>query len=410
MRVAGYVRVSTTEQAIHGLSVEAQTEALKAWVKENDHELVDIYTDAGISARCPASKRPELQRMLKDVAERRVDLIIFCKLDRFFRSISEYYKAQEVLEKAGVPWKAIHEDYETQTASGRLKVNIMLSVAQDEADRTGERIKVVFESKKLRGEVCSGKVPVGLKIVDKHLVASEEAWKAKETFDIFLATRSTEETVRKSPTGLSRGGIKYMLHNHRFVETGIISQDVFDKAQRILETRSQRTTPGSNRVYLFSGLVYCNGERMEAHTTVANGRAFMRYRTSRVAPMRSISEPKIEAHLLKHLVSELNAAAEFAKKQKEKPVDSAAIKRKMDRLTDLLLRDLITQEKYESEYRALQAQLRPVRTQINPKEIISTLEIYKKLNRESKKAFWSNIIERIDFDPASSEIKFLLYP
>jgi DNA invertase Pin-like site-specific DNA recombinase len=409
VRVAGYVRVSTTEQAIHGLSVEAQTEALKAWVKENDHELVDIYTDAGISARCPASKRPELQRMLKDVAERRVDLIIFCKLDRFFRSISEYYKAQEVLEKAGVPWKAIHEDYETQTASGRLKVNIMLSVAQDEADRTGERIKVVFESKKLRGEVCSGKVPVGLKIVDKHLVPSDEAWKVKETFDIFLATRSTDQTVHRSPTGLSRGGIKYLLKNHHFVEAGVITEEVFGKVQHVLECRSQRTLSES-RVYLFSGMVYCQGERMEAHTTVANGRAFMRYRTSRVAPMRSISEPKIEAHLLKHLVSELNAAAEFAKKQKEKPVDSAAIKRKMDRLTDLLLRDLITQEKYEQEYRSLQSQLRPVRTQINPKEIISTLEIYKKLNRESKKAFWSNIIERIDFDPASSEIKILLYP
>lgn len=410
MRVACYVRVSTEEQAIHGLSVEAQQTALTEWVEQTGHELVGIYNDAGISARKPASKRPDLQRLLRDVADRRIDLVVFTKLDRWFRNIAEYYKAQEILEKYNVPWKAIHEDYETQTASGRLKVNIMLSVAQDEADRTGERIKTVFANKKMKGEVCSGKVPVGLKIVDKRLVASEEAWKAKETFDIFLATRSTEETARKSPAGLSRGGIKYMLRNPRFVEAGIISQDVFGKVQRVLEGRSQRTVPGSNRVYLFSGLVYCNGERMEAHTTVANGRAFMRYRTSRVAPMRSISEPKIEAHLLKHLVSELNAAAEFAKKQKEKPVDSAAIKRKMDRLTDLLLRDLITQEKYESEYRSLQAKLRPVRTQINPKEIISTLEIYNKLNRESKKAFWSNIIERIDFDPATSELRFSLYP
>ena len=407
MRVALYARVSTTEQAIHGLSIDAQLSALRKYAANDT--IVDEYVDEGISARCPASKRPELQRMLRDVESRKIDLVCFCRLDRFFRNIAEYYKVQDILEKYNVPWKAIHEDYETQTASGRLKVNIMLSVAQDEADRTGERIKVVFESKKLRGEVCSGKVPVGLKIEDKHLVPSDEAWKVKETFDIFLATRSTDQTVRRSPTGLSRGGIKYLLRNHHFVEAGVITEEVFDKVQHVLECRSQRTLSES-RVYLFSGMVYCQGERMEAHTTVANGRAFMRYRTSRIAPMRSISEPKIEAHLLKHLVSELNAAAEFAKKQKEKPVDSAAIKRKMDRLTDLLLRDLITQEKYESEYRALQAQLRPVRTQINPKEIISTLEIYKKLNRESKKAFWSNVIQRIDFDPATSELRFSLYP
>ena len=407
MRVALYARVSTTEQAIHGLSIDAQLSALRKYAANDT--IVDEYVDEGISARCPASKRPELQRMLRDVESRKIDLVCFCRLDRFFRNIAEYYKVQDILEKYNVPWKAIHEDYETQTASGRLKVNIMLSVAQDEADRTGERIKVVFESKKLRGEVCSGKVPVGLKIVDKHLVPSDEAWKVKETFDIFLATRSTDQTVRRSPTGLSRGGIKYLLRNHHFVEAGVITEEVFGKVQHVLECRSQRTLSES-RVYLFSGMVYCQGERMEAHTTVANGRAFMRYRTSRVAPMRSISEPKIEAHLLKHLVSELNAAAEFAKKQKEKPVDSAAIKRKMDRLTDLLLRDLITQEKYEQEYRSLQSQLRPVRTQINPKEIISTLEIYKKLNRESKKAFWSNVIQRIDFDPATSELRFSLYP
>ena len=66
-RVFLYVRVSTEEQAVHGLSIEAQTLALEEWAKANGHQVVDLYVDAGISARKPATKRPELQRLLLDV-------------------------------------------------------------------------------------------------------------------------------------------------------------------------------------------------------------------------------------------------------------------------------------------------------------------------------------------------------
>ena len=69
-RVFLYVRVSTEEQAIHGLSIEAQTAALEEWAKSNGHQVVDIYTDAGISARKSAAKRPELQRLLADAQAR----------------------------------------------------------------------------------------------------------------------------------------------------------------------------------------------------------------------------------------------------------------------------------------------------------------------------------------------------
>ena len=136
LRTAIYVRVSTEEQKIHGLSIEAQTEALDEWAKEHGVKVVGHYNDAGISARKKHTKRPERIRLLEDVKAGRVDLIVFTKLDRWFRNIAEYYKVQEILEANNVNWKTIHEDYDTSTASGRLKINIMLSVAQDEADRT----------------------------------------------------------------------------------------------------------------------------------------------------------------------------------------------------------------------------------------------------------------------------------
>ncbi len=190
-RVFLYVRVSTEEQAVHGLSIEAQTAALENWAQANQCKVVGIYTDAGISARKPASKRPALQRLLAGVRAREGDLILFTKLDRWFRNISEYYKVQEVLERYHVSWKTIQEDYDTTTASGRLKVNIMLSVAQDEADRTGERIQFIFQDKVQRGEVISGKVPLGYKIENKKMVIDPAtAPIARDIFQQYLALRS----------------------------------------------------------------------------------------------------------------------------------------------------------------------------------------------------------------------------
>ena len=72
MRVALYIRVSTEEQAVHGLSVDDQKDSLKRWADENKHKVVDYYIDAGVSGRKSVSKRPELQRLLSDVESGRI--------------------------------------------------------------------------------------------------------------------------------------------------------------------------------------------------------------------------------------------------------------------------------------------------------------------------------------------------
>ena len=151
-RVACYPRVSTEEQKLRGLSIEDQTVALRAWAERNGMKDVTFYNDAGNSARKPYNKRPAMLRLLEDVQAGKIDLIIFTRLDRWFRNIAEYYKVQEILERHNVVWKAIQEDYDTSTASGRLKINIMLSVAQDEADRDSERIRTVMAAKRERRE------------------------------------------------------------------------------------------------------------------------------------------------------------------------------------------------------------------------------------------------------------------
>ena len=76
MKAALYIRVSTEEQALHGLSIEAQTQALEAWAKEEQATVVGKYVDAGISARKPAAQRPSLQRLLADIQQGRVELVV----------------------------------------------------------------------------------------------------------------------------------------------------------------------------------------------------------------------------------------------------------------------------------------------------------------------------------------------
>ena len=89
-RVALYVRVSTMEQKINGLSLDAQREALTKYAKEKGYSIVDIYADEGITARKQLKNRKDLQRLLSDVKKDKIDLILVTKLDRWFRNIKDY--------------------------------------------------------------------------------------------------------------------------------------------------------------------------------------------------------------------------------------------------------------------------------------------------------------------------------
>ena len=130
-RVALYPRVSTEEQVLHGYSLDTQETELVKYANEKGYKIVGIYRDEGFSARKPVLKRKVMQELLKDVEAGKIDMIIFTKLDRWFRSVGEYHKVQAVLDKNRVVWRTILEDYQTETADGRLKVNIMLSVAEN---------------------------------------------------------------------------------------------------------------------------------------------------------------------------------------------------------------------------------------------------------------------------------------
>ena len=394
MRVALYARVSTSEQAEHGLSIDAQIAALDEWAK--DHTIVDHYTDLGVSARSPASKRPELQRMLRDCEAGKIDLVVFCRLDRFFRNVKEYYKVEDVLERNGVAWRAIHEDYETLTAAGRLKVNIMLAVAQDEADRTSERIKAVFNRKRERGLVPTGSVPLGIRIEDGRYVPNDDAQKVRDLFQTYIDTRSTVETGKRH--GYTSEGAKYVLKNKTYLDTGVIDRGTWDTVQTILQTRAQRHVR-SDRVYLFSGLLICPHCGKHLTCSCTNGYTYYRCVRSQYGKCHGsfISEIILERYLLDHLmegIEEFNVTVS----EKRKKVDVAALKKRQDKLTDLYLDDLITKEKYSAEFQSLQSQIDSAqleRKPIDAHEVKSLLDAYNEWSPKARKVFWSNLLRSI---------------
>ena len=140
LRVGLYERVSTDEQALHGYSIDAQIKGLEEYCQTKNMQIVDHYTDAGVSGGKASSKRPEMARLLEDVQAGKIDMILFTKLDRWFRNVQEYFKVQEILERHRVEWKAIYEDYDTTTSNGRMAITLFLAIAQNEREKGSERV------------------------------------------------------------------------------------------------------------------------------------------------------------------------------------------------------------------------------------------------------------------------------
>ena len=407
MRVALYCRVSTEEQAVHGLSIDAQKAALDEWAA--DKTVVDHYIDLGISARKPITKRPELQRLLRDVEHGKIDLIAFTKLDRWTRNIREYYKCQDILDAHGVAWEAIHERYETQSASGRLTVNLLLAISQDEADRTSERIRAVFDRKRQQGIVPTGKVPLGIKIVDGHYAPSDEAYKVVDIFNTYINTRSAQETARRF--GLTMQGISYMLRNRTYLDAGVVTESTFNLAKNIKQTRAQRRGR-TDRVYLFSGIIVCPHCGNKLSSAYNNG--YNAYRCCRrhdgLCDGFYINEKKLEKYCLSQLMPTVKEYNLAVRKQKNKAPDVAALKQRRDKLTDLYMDNLISKEKYAGDLKAISDAITEAENTprpVNAEEIKTVLSAYEGLSRAGKKAFWSRVLTKVVPRPETGDFTLL---
>lgn len=204
-------------------SLETQRDVCRAYIKCQSHrdwrEVAERYDDGGYSGG--NLKRPGLKRLLRDIEAGRVDVIVIYKLDRLSRSLADFLRLMEVLERYDASFVSVTQTFDTSDSMGRLMLNILLTFAQFERELTSERIRDRFVEKRRRGFFCGGAPPLGY-IVQQNGKLAPDPERAQTIRDLFQdlhdmsvtqLTRRLEEKgftlpLRKSKKGNVLGGTK----------------------------------------------------------------------------------------------------------------------------------------------------------------------------------------------------------
>src|SRR5512132_1802482 len=297
VRCAVYTRVSTDERLdMEFNSLDAQREAALAYIQSQKHEgwilVGDRYDDGGFSGG--SMERPALQRLLRDVESGVVDVIVVYKVDRLSRSLTDFARIVEVLDKHNVSFVSITQQFNTTTSMGRLTLNILLSFAQFEREVIGERIRDKFAASRKKGMWMGGMPPLGYDVRGRKLVVNEnEAELVRLIFKRFLGIGSATELAQelrragqttkswttqdgKSRPGkpIDKGAIYKILGSRTYLgeavhkgtsypgeHEAIIDHATWDKAQSIL---AEKTVARSNQSRaqtpaLLKGLIFAPG-------------------------------------------------------------------------------------------------------------------------------------------------------
>lgn len=456
-RIACYVRVSSQEQKLHGLSLDAQRDTLTRYAEAHNLKIIEWYEDEGISGRKLIRRRPALQRMLNDAKAGKFDRIIFIKLDRYFRSVGEYYECQKILEANNVTWTATEEKFDLTTANGRYWVTQKLAMAEYEADQTGERIKLVNEYKIRTGQPLTGAQSMSIAFT----VGTDEKTGLKnvipdpatkelviDLINYFLVHQSVAGTVsyinNKYGTKYEYGQIKKVLIDTKlwghykgndFYCTGYVDKDTFDKIQDIMSGNVKKRK--TNRVYLFSGLLSCPscGRKLTGVCSVnrvskrASGKVYVytdpiyqyRCNKSKMSKLCTFkkypSEERMETALLNNLSRFINNHITHVKITANTNTHTDGIKNsisnlqaEINRLNTMFRKGRVKEEEYDREYEELERQMTELQESLTPIEerdltIYEDLlakddwkELYNALNRENKRAFWRKYIKAIKLD------------
>ena len=451
--VACYARVSTDEQKKFGFSIQAQKDALEKYCKENGYKY-EFYVDEGISASS-MKKRKALNEMLSKCNV--FDMILFTKLDRLSRNVLDANNINKLLIDNKCTMKAIDEDdIDTSTADGTFIFNLKVSLAQREIGKTSERIKFVFENKRNKGEVTSGTKKYGYDIVDKKFVINKKESEnilnlynefinnngnLKETYKYFIQHFENKGYDAMSNYLKETAYIgKYKLYRKNvYIDNyipAILDLETWEKVQNL---RKKKTVERKKYPDLFSGLVYCNncGNRLTKKVDYRVKNTVVRYicdnnyrykvgiDKKRCYNNKTIKENYVEEYLLNNLDKELSSLiAKVSITPSIKNVDNTqkikVIEKKIIKLKDLYIDDLIDKTEYKKDYEKYKNELinlKKSETNKEEKKDYSYLKqilnsdykkIYSKLNTINKKKFWLSIIDKIYIENGEiKEITFL---
>jgi site-specific DNA recombinase len=345
-RCAVYCRKSVEERhATDFGSIDAQREACEAFIKSQQSlgwtPVAARYEDEGFTGA--NTDRPALARLLADVEGGRVDVVVVYKIDRLSRSIGDFVRLSELFDRHDVAFVSVTQQFNTSTSVGRLTLNLLSVFAQFERETISERTRDKMRAARRRGKYVGGALILGY---DRHpegrrlVVNAEEAERVRALFDLYIETKSLVEVVgianergwttktwtsKKDRVVKGRRfhtkGLRALLSNHAYVgkvrfggETfaaeheGIVTEDVFDKAQALLAANG--TTGGgaarNKHSALLKGLLRCTAcdrAMLPTHTT-KGGRRYEYYVCERARDegWKACPSPSVPAIEIERLV------------------------------------------------------------------------------------------------------------
>lgn len=164
LRLVGYVRVSTDEQAHRGVSLDAQRERLFAYAKAHGYELLVVESDNGASGKIHPRKRQGLALALGAVERQEADGIVFLKLDRLSRSVRDVLDLADEAQKCGWHLVSVQENIDTSTAAGRMILTVLAALSQMEREQVSERTKAALDQVARESRPRSSRLPFGYQI------------------------------------------------------------------------------------------------------------------------------------------------------------------------------------------------------------------------------------------------------
>ena len=353
VRCAIYTRKSTEEGLDQDFnSLDAQAEACAAYIMSQRHEgwtaLPNVYEDGGYSGG--TMERPGLKALMAEIALGKVDVIVVYKVDRLTRSLADFARIVDVLDKAGASFVSVTQAFNTATSMGRLTLNVLLSFAQFEREVTGERIRDKIAASKAKGMWMGGPVPLGYDVRDRKLLVNEdEAATVRLMFERYLALGSGRQLaveleqrgIRSKPrtnrhgksygaVPMSRGAIYAILQNRLYIgevthrgqihpgqHDAIVDRRLFDDAQALLAQRriDKQEGAGSADPSLFAGLLWDeHGRRMSPSHSCRGGLRYRYYASQQdgeaacAQPAYRVSARDIEARVAALLRETLDTA------------------------------------------------------------------------------------------------------